>query len=1090
MMQRAFRGLVQLLGALGAGLAILFVLFAWRLSTGPVSLAFLSPYMEKALSAPDGSYGVRFDDTILTWAGWERAVDVRILNVRAIGPGGAAVAVVPELSFSLSAEALLYGDIAPRSIELFRPSLQIVRRKDASLAVAFGTGETASDVVARALLSRLAEKPDAAGPLGYLSRLSVREADLFIVDQQLDTTWHAPSTEVKLRRDESGIDGEISLNLEIQKRLAHVTLLGGYRRESGRLDFGIEFADIVPAVFSKLSPKLDALDAVGVPLGGTLLVSMTLDGRIEAVDFDLRSGAGRLDIPAPLDQRLNVKGVEAFGRYLGQTGVIEFDEFVVDLGKGGGVILPSSDGHRIPLTRLHASGSVSTAKLHVDIGSMEAAMGGGATAFATLQMIEEKKGIVVKGEGALKNVPIDGVGNYWPKPWGVDARDWIVANLSDGTLLEAKANFAANLGNDGKFAIEALSGDMRLENVSVDYLAPMPKARGVDGAITFNRKQLDIALSGGELNGLASGGGTLSFTGLDQVDQFLDADLTLQGDLSRALEVIDSEPLGLASAIGIDPETSKGIASTRMRLHFMLEHGLTMDRVQVTAASKMADVTVFDAIIGHDISNGELELRADNKGMAVSGRADLGTMPGTLEWQKSFDEAAPIRSTYVLRGAVNDAQIRKELALDFAPFSAEFMQGAIGTEIRWEVLASGHEKMTATLDLTQASLTLPQFGWFKRPGVAGSAQVELALKEQKVTEVSAFSIAAGDLTAQGSAAFDLENGKLARVDLDRIAFGRTDVKGALIPGDDGGWTVTVHGSSFDFSPIFGNLFTLDAEIQADDQAEDQPGPDLSFSIELDEVWIGRASEIKKVKGTLARQNGIWRSVRLDGEVGDGKGVKLLVEPGPDNNRLLTILGDDAGDVLRTFGYYENMVGGSLKITGMFNDAMADSPLTGRMSVADFHIIRAPALTHLVSILSLTGIVDALQGQGLAFTELEVPFTRHEGVVSLMEARANGVSLGFTASGKIYSYSDIVDIEGTLVPAYAINSVLGNIPVLGKIFSGGEKGGGIFAATYKITGPTEEPRIEVNPLSVLAPGFLRKLFGFLDGPEDVGETPNN
>ncbi|MBC8158232.1 MAG: AsmA-like C-terminal domain-containing protein [Alphaproteobacteria bacterium] len=132
----------------------------------------------------------------------------------------------------------------------------------------------------------------------------------------------------------------------------------------------------------------------------------------------------------------------------------------------------------------------------------------------------------------------------------------------------------------------------------------------------------------------------------------------------------------------------------------------------------------------------------------------------------------------------------------------------------------------------------------------------------------------------------------------------------------------------------------------------------------------------------------------------------------------------------------------------------------------------------------------VQGQGLAVTEVEVAFTRLEGVVSLMGARANGVSLGFTASGKIYSYSDIVDIEGTLVPAYAINSVLGNIPVLGKIFSGGEKGGGIFAATYKITGPTESPKIEVNPLSVLAPGFLRKLFGFLEGREDVGETPNN
>ncbi len=1081
-MQRVLRGLVQLLGALGAALAILFVLIAWRLSSGPISLAFISPYVEEALSAQDGSFGVRFDDTILTWAGWERAVDVRILNVRAIGPGGAAVAVVPELSLSLSADALLHGDIALRSIELYRPSIQIVRRQDGSLAVAFGSGETASDVVAMALLSRFAERPDEAGPLGYLTRISVREADLFIVDQQLDTTWHAPSTEVNLRRDERGIDGELSLNLEVQKRLAHVTFLGGYQRQSGRLDFGIDFADIVPAVFSKLSPKLSALDAIGVPIGGTLLVSMTLDGKIEAVDFDLRAGAGRLDLPAPLSQRLNVKGVETRGRYLGPTDQIEFDEFVVELGKAGGFVLPSSEGHRVPLTRLQARGSVSTAKLHFDIVSIEAAVGG-ANALASLKVTEEKSGIVARGQGSIKNVPVNNVPNFWPKLWGADAREWIVANLSDGMVHEAQAKFAANLGSDGKFAINSLSGNMQLEGVSVDYLAPMPKAQGVGGTISFDRKRLDIALSGGELNGLTAGEGTLAFTGLDQVDQFFDADVTLQGDLERALDLIDRQPLGLASAIGIDPKTSKGVANSRMRLHFMLEKDLTIDRVQVTAASKMADVSVFGAIIGHDITNGELELRADNKGMAVSGKVNLGTMPGTLEWQKSFDESAPILSTYVLRGAVSDAQIKRELGLDFAPFSEEFMQGAIGTEIRWDVLATGQEKMTVTLDLSQASLTLPQFGWFKEPGVQGSAQIELALKDEKVTEVSAFSIAAGDLTAQGSAAFDPQNGKLARVDLNRIAFGRTDVKGALIPGQDGGWTVAVHGPSFDFSPIFGSLFTLGAHAPADDQ----PGPDLSFSIDLDQVWIGSGSQIKKVKGTLARRKDVWRAVRLDGNVGDEKAVKVVVEPTMGGNRLLTILGDDAGDTLRTFGYYDNMVGGALNITGMFNDTITGSPLTGRMSVADFHILKAPALTHLVSILSLTGIVEALQGNGLAFSELEVPFIRHDGVISLMDARANGISLGFTASGKIYSYSEIVDIEGTLVPAYALNSVLGNIPVLGKIFSGGEKGGGIFAATYKITGPTEAPKIEVNPLSVLAPGFLRKFFGFLDDGENTSEA---
>ena len=78
----------------------------------------------------------------------------------------------------------------------------------------------------------------------------------------------------------------------------------------------------------------------------------------------------------------------------------------------------------------------------------------------------------------------------------------------------------------------------------------------------------------------------------------------------------------------------------------------------------------------------------------------------------------------------------------------------------------------------------------------------------------------------------------------------------------------------------------------------------------------------------------------------------------------------------------------------------------------------------------------------------------------------------------------------MVPAYVINSLLGRIPVLGKIFTGGEKGSGVFAATYKMAGPIEDPKVSVNPLSVLAPGLLRKLFNILDGKKKADDSPES
>ena len=85
--KRGVRSIIHLLGGLGAGFAIILAISAWKLSSGPISLAFLTPYFESTLATFYKSYRIRLDDTILTWAGWERTLDIRVINVRVLGEG-------------------------------------------------------------------------------------------------------------------------------------------------------------------------------------------------------------------------------------------------------------------------------------------------------------------------------------------------------------------------------------------------------------------------------------------------------------------------------------------------------------------------------------------------------------------------------------------------------------------------------------------------------------------------------------------------------------------------------------------------------------------------------------------------------------------------------------------------------------------------------------------------------------------------------------------------------------------------------------------------------------------------------------------
>ena len=61
-------------------------------------------------------------------------------------------------------------------------------------------------------------------------------------------------------------------------------------------------------------------------------------------------------------------------------------------------------------------------------------------------------------------------------------------------------------------------------------------------------------------------------------------------------------------------------------------------------------------------------------------------------------------------------------------------------------------------------------------------------------------------------------------------------------------------------------------------------------------------------------------------------------------------------------------------------------------------------------------------------------------------------------------------------------LLGNLLV-------GRKGEGVFAINYDVKGPVREPVVTVNPLTALAPGFLRNFFSIFRGVNEPAPDPN-
>ena len=150
------------------------------------------------------------------------------------------------------------------------------------------------------------------------------------------------------------------------------------------------------------------------------------------------------------------------------------------------------------------------------------------------------------------------------------------------------------------------------------------------------------------------------------------------------------------------------------------------------------------------------------------------------------------------------------------------------------------------------------------------------------------------------------------------------------------------------------------------------------------------------------------------------------------------------------------------MTANYGELRPGAPLAGTAELDQFVLRDAPAAAKLLQAMTLYGLVEAVQGgTGLVFNRLVAPFTLTPEALTLADARAFSASLGLTAKGRILRERAIAEIEGTIVPAYLFNTLLGNLPMLGRLFSP-EAGGGLFAATYRVQGPLADPQVVGEP----------------------------
>jgi len=385
-------------------------------------------------------------------------------------------------------------------------------------------------------------------------------------------------------------------------------------------------------------------------------------------------------------------------------------------------------------------------------------------------------------------------------------------------------------------------------------------------------------------------------------------------------------------------------------------------------------------------------------------------------------------------------------------------------------------------DLARTELRVARLNWSRAAGRPATADVHLLLDHEQLAGIDKLQIAGDGVEVQGQ--LDFVAGRPVAARLQRLRLGpATEARGEVRwPARTGApWIIAISGPSIDASAELSH----GGERQPT-PADDRPGPAWMLDAQFDRVVLGPGRGLTAVKLHGENNGRITLQARLTGKTSANGPFSITIAPAVGGRRLS---GDssDAGGLLQALDVVKDMEGGRLTLTGTYNDSNAAHTLSGTAEIADFRLRQAPALAKLLQAMTLYGLVEVVQGPGLGFSQLVAPFRLTNDLLELDDARAFSPSLGMTAKGKADLARGSCEVQGTIVPAYFFNSLLGGIPLLGRLFSP-ERGGGLFAATYSLSGSCGDPNVTVNPLAALTPGFLRGLFGIFQGSNGDVATP--
>lgn len=688
------------------------------------------------------------------------------------------------------------------------------------------------------------------------------------------------------------------------------------------------------------------------------------------------------------------------------------------------------------------------------------------------------------------------VKQLWPYWLAKQPRRWVHQNAFGGTVTDGSIRIFIP---EGRMA-EALPGPMRLdhnqlqiafdiEDARFDVAGDIPPVREANGTLTLRGPRFELAIDKGKSyfptgRTVEIAGGSFLIPQTDAMPLMAHLDISVSGDASAVAELSSYRPINALERTSYQPEDFDGPVTSQIDVVFGVIQNQNPPSPDWKVEIDLDGVSVGPPIDGVKVSDAGGKMFVDPEKIVFDTDAALDGMVGHLDFTEPLDTATGPDRDRTVSLTMDNA--------DRAQFAAQLNQFIDGTI---SVTAKLHDdrRQEISVDLTEAKLMLPWIGWSKGKGIQARATFVMTAEGAQATGSAVdgtrppekISIDDMVITGEGFSmrgSLRLDKGELVSATITQATLNRNDSFSARVARSGGAYKINVSGRAVDLRSAIktfmsetdggasGTGTAPQVEIVMNADRATGFGNEVLSDFKMD--YVGRGSRILSLDLTASTSNGLPIEVNsVESEGGS----------------TLTLKSANAGITARFLDTYDKIEGGTLNATLR---RQASGPYLGTIEIRDFDIVGEERLRSLVSSRSEGGqSLNQAAGQPIEvghvhFDVASAKIDKGVGYLKLSDGIARGSTVGFAFQGTVYDKDGRMDITGTFMPAYGLNRIFGEIPIIGALL-GNRRERALIGITFRLTGSLDDPKLAINPISAIAPGVFRSIFEFR--PHDGSAT---